>query len=167
MRAWQRRGDVLEADLEHEELRLLSDLSMQLCDVFELVRDGRVRQEDPVIARLFPAAYDDADDAAEFRRLTIEDAALTHLANLESMLEDLVSAEDADAEACTLRIDVDRGGEWLRGLTDLRLVLHERLQQQPAQLHPDLTADDLEQLRGVFDWLGFVQGALLQALEDA
>lgn len=77
---------------------------------------------DPAVARLLPpASHDDGDLASEFRRLTESDLRAAKVANLRlvhrSLLgrEGLLLVEDADAP------------RWAAVLTDLRLVLSDRL----------------------------------------
>ena len=43
--------------------------------------------------------------------------------------------------------------------------LHVRTRQDKHELPDDVTDDDIAQLRDVIDWVGFVQGTLLEALD--
>lgn len=77
---------------------------------------------DPAVARLLPpASHDDGDLAAEFRRLTEADLRATKVGNLRLVhrallgREGVLLVEDADAP------------RWAAALTDLRLVLSDRL----------------------------------------
>ena len=70
------------------------------------------------------------------------------MASAEAILADLASANP-------VRIPVDRVPLWLRGLTDLRLVLAERAAERPDPI-----------LAEVSDWLGWVLSDLLETLEE-
>jgi hypothetical protein len=182
---------------------LLRNLSRQL---IELLRDdGRRGQEtgdsleslfdfdepvaspeDPVLARLLPAAYEDDEKAAEFRRFTehgLRDSkvvqATTVIESLErgglaegelplppgsSGLEDTPLEDAADVE---VDLDADDVQAWLRCLTDLRLALAERLEiaeeDQSAFDHVD-EDDPKAGMYAVYGWLGYLQETLVDAI---
>jgi hypothetical protein len=78
--------------------------------------------DDPALARLFPDAYrDDPAAAAEIRRLTEDTLREGKVARLQQMYAVL------PAEGGKVMLDPAGVDTWLRGLTDLRLVLGERL----------------------------------------
>lgn len=118
------------------------------------------RPEDPALARLFPDAYEDPDDAAEFRRFTQRDLRSGKLSNL------------ATASLTLARPDPTRLSEaeclaWLGALNDLRLTLGSRLEitQDGAGDHPALDEDDPRQaMHLVYDWLTYHQDRLVHAL---
>jgi uncharacterized protein DUF2017 len=99
--------------------------------------------DDPAVHRLLPdASRDDAAVSAEFRRLTEDDLRrqkTDRLAELYAMLvgdvtddaEAVADADDpaapGDAPAVTLRVPAARGGALAATLTDVRLVLGDRL----------------------------------------
>ena len=185
------------------EAHLLRNLSRQL---IELLRDdGRRGQEtgdsleslfdfdepvaspeDPVLARLLPAAYEDDEKAAEFRRFTehgLRDSkvvqATTVIESLErgglaegelplppgsSGLEDTPLEDAADVE---VDLDADDVQAWLRCLTDLRLALAERLEiteeDQSAFDHVD-EDDPKAGMYAVYGWLGYLQETLVDAI---
>lgn len=108
---------------------------------------------DPSHARLFPAAYRDDDSAAEeFGRYT------------RSGLVDRKAANAAQVSLAldeeTVRLSADDAARWLPLLTDLRLVIADRL--------GILTDDDgvPETPAGeVYVWLGQLQESILALLE--
>ena len=71
MKPWRRDGDALVLELTADEATMLTRLVAQVRQVFVAVRDGEADHADPVIERLFPAAYDDEELA---RRRTEQDA---------------------------------------------------------------------------------------------
>ncbi|WP_214106544.1 DUF2017 domain-containing protein [Acrocarpospora catenulata] len=114
---------------------------------------------DPVLARLFPSAYEDDKDAGEFRRYT------------EASLRD-----GKRADAVTL-LDTATGGRvdltpeqaqaWLRALNDVRLMLGVRL-EVTEEVHEEIAAMSEEDPRYpafvTYDWLTYLQDTLVRAL---
>jgi hypothetical protein len=103
--------------------------------------------DDEVLLRLLPNAYADGVDASEFRRYT------------ESVLR---SKKQAHAMSIL-------ANAWLGGINDIRLALGVRLNveknshEELELLAPD---DPMRGVYGVYSWLGWLQGNLLQALMD-
>ncbi len=133
--------------------------------------------DDPVLQRLLPDAYrDDADDAAEFRRFTERSLTSTKVANAEAVLASLRDAGlddvDPDGEADSdTEIEVELGPDavqaWLRTLTDVRLSLAVRLgieDDDDAMLLHQSDDEAVLALAELYDWLGYVQETLVQAL---
>ena len=91
--------------------------------------------EDPVLARLFPTAYrneDDAEAAADFRRYTGNSLRQGKAANAACLIDVLEDAGLPDEPEEGLFIDVEldpaTASAWLRALTDLRLAIGVRLE---------------------------------------
>ena len=79
---------------------------------------GLVEDDDPSVARLFPAAYRDDDDAAdEFAQLVHPELRAQRLAALDLVTRTL------DAET----LSQEEAEAWCGALNDVRLVLGERL----------------------------------------
>ena len=94
--------------------------------------------DDPVLARLLPNAYEDAKDAAEFRRYTEDGAREKKKAHAHAIRDGLI--EVLDDHALDLHspgldkrqeVQIILRGEliqaWLMGINDLRLSLGVRL----------------------------------------
>jgi hypothetical protein len=117
------------------------------------------RAEDTALQRLLPDAYADDDDAAEeFRRLTSDDLVARKRADAEVVL--------ATSEATDLT--VDQAESWLRALTDVRLVLADRLgivEDGQAEAMWDAVGPDLRELLAVLHDLGWVQEMIIVALD--
>ncbi|WP_347754003.1 DUF2017 family protein [Agrococcus sp. ProA11] len=153
-----------------DEADMLANLGRQVVGLHRAVIDRQAALEDPVMERLYPSAYGSIEDAAEFRRLAAPDIATDRIQSMMRMVVDLetaLPAEDDDRVDADLRITVDEEGAeaWLRSLGEVRLVLHVRTTQHRSALAPDVTDEDIAQLRDVVDWLGFAQSTLLEALE--
>lgn len=108
---------------------------------------------DPAHARLFPAAYRDDDSAAEeFSRYT------------RSGLVDRKAANAAQVSLAldeeTVHLTADDAARWLPLLTDLRLVIADRLGiLSDDDEVPDTPAGE------VYTWLGQLQESILALLE--
>lgn len=153
MLPFQRKRDGVHLGLVDHERRLIGDLARQVAG---LLREGD--PSDPAVARLVPDGYTGDDEAAaEFRRLTADDLTEAKVRNAELLLETL--GQDRKA---VLTPEAEQA--WLRSLNDIRLTLGSRL---------EVTADGFAAssdpqvllMRDVYDWLGYVQEALVRALD--
>jgi Domain of unknown function (DUF2017) len=126
------------------------------------------RPRDPAVARLLPdASGDDADAAAEFRRLTERGLRERKRAGLATVADTL---RRADGDRVVL--DEAQARAWVVALTDVRLVLAERLglrdDDDAALLHlaVDGAAEDDPRawLAAVYDLLSWLQETLVEAL---
>jgi hypothetical protein len=117
--------------------------------------------DDPVLARLFPDAYrEDQDASADFRRYTETGLREGKRAAAEVVLQTLGGGGK-------VVIDPDQAQAWLRTLNDLRLALGTRL---------DITEDTLEKMPdfdwgdprnagyAAYDWLTYLQESLVHAI---
>jgi hypothetical protein len=146
----RRRGEILVV-LDEVERDLLTSLTAQYEDI---VHDDE--GDDPVHERLFPSAYrDDAEADAEFRRYTLEG-----LVDRKSANAGRISAAVSATTDGRILLDADSAGAWLPALTDLRLVIAERL----GIRHDDDPVPD-DQLGAVYWWLGELQERLVLALD--
>lgn len=84
--------------------------------------DDVAEPADPAVARLLPAASEDEEIAAEFRRLTEADLRAVKVERLRMVWGALIAPGD--------RIEVapQRAMDWAGALNDVRLVLAERLE---------------------------------------
>ncbi len=148
-------------ELTPMERRLLAALLAQYDElVHEQADDGGLGDgglgDDPALDRLFPNAYpDDPDAAAEFRTYTREGLVERKRAN-SGLIAAALSASAGDRIAVA-RDDAER---WLPALTDLRLVLAERL-----GIRDDGDPLPGNELAEVYQWLGELQWSLVEALD--
>jgi hypothetical protein len=135
------------------ERELLRTLLSQYEELVQLDSD------DPALERLFPVAYrDDPDAAAEFRRYTRSGLIDTKTAKAGAVAAALLGGSgDGDG---TIDLADDEAERWLPVLTDLRLIVAERL---------GITEDDSpvpdDSLGQVYNWLGQLQSYLIDAVE--
>lgn len=159
MRAFETTAEGFSAEFEPAEAAMLITLAGQIT---ELVEGRTAHDGDPAILRLLPDAYpDDAEKSAEFRRFTVDDLANRKVANARAMAEAVVTASEA-GRPTTVQIDAQAAQAWIRSLTDIRLTIASRL---GIERDGDEPADDPD-LLNLYDWLGFVQGSLIDVLDD-
>jgi hypothetical protein len=168
-------GDLV-LDLEPQELELLTQLYGQL---HELLADGEMevdsdpliqmfnmdgptsKPQDPALARLFPNAYvEDEEAASDFRRFTEPDLRRKKLACVRDVLSQLQVFEEL------AWLDSHQTQNWLLSLNDLRLVLGTRIgvgEQEEDDEEQDL---DPERDPGhfLYDYLTYLQGTLIELL---
>ncbi|MDF3045486.1 MAG: hypothetical protein K0R30_1714 [Ornithinibacter sp.] len=130
--------------------------------------DASAAERDPALARLLPTANRQDDEvAAEFRRLT-ETGLRQRKASTLAAAADLMRGDDK------LRLDEDQARAVLTALTDVRLVLGERmglrtdddvhlLEAAAEDLDPD---DPLGYALSVYDFLTWLQETLASAMLD-
>lgn len=154
MRGFQRGpGGSVSAQFDPGDAVLLQSLAGQVAG---LLREAGA--EDPAMARLLPDAYrDDADASAEFRRFTADGLAGRKVSNAETVIRSLDEAEDSGR----VTLDAPAAQAWLRSLTDIRLTLAVRLGIERDDQGP--AGDTI--MQDVYDWLGFIQNSLVEALE--
>lgn len=145
-------------------------------DPFEAMLDfsGPTQEpEDPVLARLFPTAYrDDEEAASEFRRFTegaLRDGkAAGAIAIIDSLEEAGLPAElDQDGLMIDVELEPATAEVWLRSFTDLRLALATRLgvEEDDDERWAALPDDDPRgQAHDIYQWVGYLQETLVDAL---
>jgi Domain of unknown function (DUF2017) len=125
---------------------------------------------DPALERLLPSAHrEDPGLSAEFRRLTEHGLREGKAANLSTAISAVLAA-DGDK----VRLDQEQAQAMVVALTDVRLLLGERL-----GLRTDEDADDLQDrleaapeddphlhLAAYYDFMTWLQESLVQALMD-
>ena len=168
MRRFERKPDgTLEALLDAEEAVLLQSLAGQVADLVstsstsENHSTNSTGTPDLALARLLPDAYpDDPEASAEFRRFTVSGLAERKVGNAETLIRSL------DGSGVTGRVTLDDSEalSWLRCLTDIRLTIASRLGIESEDDEAGRSIDPL--MREIYDWLGFVQNSLIEALDD-
>ncbi len=152
MTPWRRDGDDLVAEFVDIEVAVLQDLAAQVAELLE-----SDEATDPARARLLPDAYlNDPDSAAEFRRLTENELAARKASAVRFVAESVGPA---------VRLDTTQSLDWLRALTDIRLVIASRLGIENDGDEGDDSSDEARFLRNAFDWLGFLQDSMLQVVD--
>lgn len=106
-------GTRLDVERPDDESDPLSSLGWSV--------DGVAEPSDPALARLLPNASEDDGVAAEFRRLTENDLRAAKVERLRLVWGSLLAPGER------LEVQPERAMDWAGALTDVRLVLAERL----------------------------------------
>ena len=129
--------------------------------------------EDPVLARLFPTAYPDDEEAAgEFRRFT-EGSLRDHKARAAVQVID--SLEEAglptelgeDGLVVDVELDREQSVTWMKSFTDIRLALATRLgvEEDDEDYWMALPEEDPRaHVYDIYQWVGYLQETLVDAL---
>ncbi|MBR7839535.1 DUF2017 domain-containing protein [Actinospica durhamensis] len=122
-----------------------------------------VLPQDPALARLFPNAYpEDEQASAEFRRYTESDLRSGKRDRIRRALETLGTGQGGKFD-----MDEEQAQCWLGALNDLRLVLGARFglsddgQEPGGDLAPE---DPMQVLVPAYYYLGYLQESLIEAL---
>ena len=120
---------------------------------------------DPALARMFPAAYRDDDEAAgDFRRFTERDLRALKIANATKVAGCLERSGEK------LVLTGDEALCWLGFLNDTRIAIGTRL-EITEENHDELAELPVEDPRAglfdVYDWLTFLQDSLVQLELDS
>lgn len=175
MKPVTRKGGAILIRLPSDHAELVRELAGQLIDLLAErsaeaagpadpllaqlgIGGGTSASQDPALARLLPDAYrGDSEAAAEHRQLTEHSLIDRKIANARAVA--------ASLESTPARLDAALTQSWLRTLTDLRLTIAARLEisadDDPGRSE---TASD-RTLHDVYDWLGYLQGMILEELE--
>ncbi|MBO0829090.1 MAG: DUF2017 domain-containing protein [Streptosporangiales bacterium] len=123
--------------------------------------EPRSTPDDPAVARLFPDAYrDDEEAASDFRRYTESDLR-------SGKIDAARVAAESLGDGGRLVLTAEQAQTWLTALNDLRLTLGTRLSvtEDHEQVFGALPDDDpRKQLWYVYDWLSYLQQSLVEAL---
>ena len=129
--------------------------------------------EDPVLARLFPTAYPDDEEAAgEFRRFT-EGSLRDHKARAAVQVIDTLEEAGLPTELAEdglvldVELDRDQSVTWMKSFTDIRLALATRLGVEEDDEDYWMALPDEDPRTHVYDiyqWVGYLQETLVDAL---
>ena len=129
--------------------------------------------EDPVLARLFPTAYpDDEEAASEFRRYTegtLRDGKAAAAASVIDGLEEAGLPAELTENGLMIDVELDppTAQTWMRSFTDIRLALATRLgiEDDDEERWMSLPDDDPRaQAHDIYEWMGYLQETLVLAL---
>lgn len=117
--------------------------------------------QDPALARLFPTAYqDDEEAAADFRRFTERTLRENKMAHARSVKESLERTGEK------LILSAQEANAWMLALNDLRIALGTRLDIQEDDTRFDEIDDEDERSASfhIYDWLTYLQETLVRSL---
>ncbi|MCY7399518.1 MAG: DUF2017 domain-containing protein [Nocardioides sp.] len=129
--------------------------------------------EDPVLARLFPNAYpDDEDAAADFRRFTeggLRDGKAAASGLVIDALEEAGLPPELTEEGLVIDVELSEpdAEAWMRAFTDIRLALATRLEVRSGdEDYWDSLPDDdpRAQAHDIYEWVGWLQESIIEAL---
>ena len=125
--------------------------------------DGDVGiSDDPAVARLLPDAYDDPDDARDFRRFTENDLRQSKMQHAMTVVEEIERSGE--------KVSVASTDSWLGLLNDARIAIGTRIQISEDN-HEELAGlpddDPRSGLFHVYDWLTFLQESLVRCMDPA
>jgi hypothetical protein len=154
------RNESATAEIQSDPLESLLDFS-----------GPTTAPDDPVLARLFPTAYpDDEEAAADFRRFTestLRDGKAGAAAAIIDTLEEAgLTTEPADGTYIDVELDEGAAMTWMRSFTDMRLAIATRLgiEEGDEEHWLELPDDDPRaQVHDIYDWLGYLQETLVHA----
>jgi hypothetical protein len=165
--------------LDEVEISILRNLAVQLLELVgpgdqpagadddplaQLFAEGPSKPpDDPALARLFPDAYENAEEASEFRRFTENDLRARKREDALAMIRAL------DSGGPRLTLTGDDARHWLGALNDLRLTLGTRLEvseDDGSELYHLPDSDPRKPLVMAYLWLGGLQETLIDAMTD-
>ncbi len=154
------RNELATAPLDQDPFEQLMDFS-----------GPTTEPEDPVLARLFPTAYPDDEEAAgDFRRFT-ESALRDGKAGAAGLIIDTLEEaglppEPQDGLFIDVELDEAAAMSWMRSFTDMRLAIATRLEVEDGDedyWHSLPDDDPRSQVHDIYDWLGYLQETLVHA----
>ncbi|SEG78934.1 protein of unknown function [Actinacidiphila yanglinensis] len=171
------RGGGAAIALDEVEISILRSLAVQLLELVgpgdqpdgadddplaQLFTEGPSKPpDDPALARLFPDAYEETEDAAEFRRFTENDLRARKREDALAMVRVL------DTGGPVIKLTADEARQWLGTLNDLRLTLGTRLgvtEDESSELYHLPDGDTRKPLVMAYLWLGGLQESLVESL---
>jgi hypothetical protein len=145
-------GNV-SVSLGPHEVELLRGLLTEM----RLLLEADIPRSDQVMQRLFPDAYDTAEEANAYRELVDDDLRSAKLAALNDVSESL---------GPTITLTLDQASGWLTLLTDMRLAIGTRLDVTEETMATEVESDDPDApAYSVLHWLGWMQEMMLRAMD--
>lgn len=148
----------LRVELTRDEAELLRELLAEM----DRLLNADIPRTDPVRRRLFPDAYEDPKDAQMYREMVGDEL-------MEAKREALrqVKERTGTSGALVTSIPAEEIPAWLSLLTDMRLAIGTRLDVTEEAMESELDpADPDTPAMSVLHWLGWVQGSMLENMDD-
>jgi hypothetical protein len=154
-----KHGDGARLRFNMAESHVLEQLFGEMHDVLD---PDALGPSDPVRQRLYPAAYDDADAAQDFREITESGLHADRSERLDECLADVRAGRSVRRTEVTL--DADGAERWMRVLNDLRLTFGTQLNISEDDDYELDERDPQVQLRARYVWLTALQDALVRTV---
>jgi len=149
-------GAEITLHLEEHE----ADLLRQLIAETRLLLEADVPREDPVVARLFPDAYEDPEEAATYAEMVGGELRSEKLKALGEVSESLRPSGPAK-----VMLSDDLVTSWLAWLTDVRLAVGTRLGVTEETMEAEIDPDRPEApAYDVLHWLGWIQESIIERI---
>lgn len=182
-------GGALRLSLDADEAGLLDQLVGQLIELLQShsgtaldpdplfasleVGGSDEQPADPALARLFPSAYAEEDDASQFRRVTEQGLINRKLQDAMDVTTAIglgASATTSDASDSGTPVELEITPEtlptWVRTLTSLRLAIAARVGLEREDDHAELLQNaDTRGTVLVYDWLAAILDSVLRMTE--
>lgn len=165
--SWDVPDDLSKPSSGEGQLGPLADLDQGDTGTGDEASEDRAAR-DPVLDRLFPQAYLDAEDAErdeEFHRLMRNDLLKEKLTNLD-VVTDTLERGTMSLRRWSVDINEDEASAWLGALNDLRLALGVRLgitEDFDGDIDP---ADPRAPALHILSYLGWLEENLVEALSS-
>jgi hypothetical protein len=137
-----------------------ADLLRELVRETRLLLEADVPRTDPVVARLFPDAYEDPEDAAKYEDMVGGELRSEKLRALGEVSDSLGPEGPANVV-----LGDGLTSSWLAWLTDVRLAVGTRLGVTQETMEAEIDPDSPEApAYDVLHWLGWIQGSIIERL---
>ena len=158
MAKFHRRQADIEIELDEDEAALLRKLVGEMKPLLRAETDED--RADPVIARLFPTAYEDPEDERAFNELVGGELRATKQRSAEVVEATLGSRGGVQAS-----VPVEEADAWLACLADMRLAIGTSLAVTEEEMAREVDPSDPQAASMlVLHWLSYLQGGILEAL---
>jgi hypothetical protein len=144
--------------LDPSETHVLRQLTAELR---ALLASDSDMQDDPVLGRLYPDAYERPEDEAAYRELIGGDLEEHKLAVLDKVSTAL------GAEGTDVTLGPDAVDAWLSCLTDLRLAIATRLDVDEERMGAGIDPNDPDVAAlSILHWLGWLQEEIIRTVSS-
>jgi hypothetical protein len=152
--SFSRKGSTIRLKLRDYERELLKGLLGEM----RLLLEADLPKVDPVTARLFPEAYESAEDQDAYQDMVGDQLRRDKLSALESVESCTEGEGDLD-----LKLSDEDANTWLTVINDLRLAIGTRLDVTEERMEEDIDEKDPDApALSALHWLGWVQESILR-----
>lgn len=153
----RKRNGTIRLSLDDQEAQIMRELVREMNTLLE----ADLPRADAVVARLFPDAFDDAEESERYRELIGDQLNDAKKAALRTVTESL--GDEGKVSPALEPNDVE---DWLRVLTDIRLAIGTRLDIDDERMARDIDPNDPDaQALALLHWLGYTQELLVEAID--